>query len=162
VQYFLEKRRTGKEAYAFISKKIRHWAKGNQDLREGSAIVLTWLRAACTKDPAHPEYSSLDTITRPIHQDAETTTWTVAQLHAIVPRPEPRPPTPPPVLASGSVQPPADMTQTQTAALCERIMALSDTILTGQVNRERTRETTKTLSVSKMRNTKVASWSNSL
>jgi hypothetical protein len=38
------------------------------------------------------------------------------------------------------------MTLTQTAALCERIMALSDTIITGQVDRERARETTKTLS----------------
>jgi hypothetical protein len=65
VQYFMDKRRTGKEAYAYMSKKIKHWAKGNQDLHEGSSMVLTWLRAACTKDPAHPEYSSLHTITDP-------------------------------------------------------------------------------------------------
>jgi hypothetical protein len=38
------------------------------------------------------------------------------------------------------------MTQTQTATLCECIMALSDTIITGQVDREHARETTKTLS----------------
>jgi hypothetical protein len=38
------------------------------------------------------------------------------------------------------------MTQTQTAALCECIMALSDTIISGQIDRERTRDTAKTLS----------------
>jgi hypothetical protein len=112
-----------------MSKKLRHWAKGNQEMREGSAMVLTWLQAVCTKDPAHPAYSSLDTITWPVPHNAETAQWTVAHLHATIPRPKQRTATTPPEPAHDSPTVPTNAAHPQTAALCERIMALSDTII---------------------------------
>jgi hypothetical protein len=66
----------------------------------------------------------------------------VAHLHATVPRLEQWTPTLPPV----PTPLPADTTQTHTATLCERIMALSDTIISAQVDCERTHNTAKTLS----------------
>jgi hypothetical protein len=41
---------------------------------------------------------------------------------------------------------PTDAAHPQTAALCERIMALLDTIIAAQVDHKRTRESTKALS----------------
>lgn len=120
VPYFMNQCRLGKEAYAYMSKKLQYWAKGNQDLHKGSTMVLTWLRAACTKDTVHPVYSSLDTITWPIPQDAETANWMVAHMiHATVPRPEMHPLTPPPVLEHSNAPLPMDMIPTQTTTLCE-------------------------------------------
>jgi hypothetical protein len=33
----------GQRGIRIMSKKLRHWAKGNQEMREGSTMVLTWL-----------------------------------------------------------------------------------------------------------------------
>jgi hypothetical protein len=148
VPYFLEKSRSNTEAYCYMSKKLAYWQKGTVELRECGTGVLDWFRAACTLDPVSPDYSITDLSTRPLPKDNETTQWSMAHLQSTVPRPAPRAPTPTPQGQQTSLHiPPAPPQQLdQTAVLCARIMALSESILSSQVERERPSETAKKLS----------------
>jgi hypothetical protein len=148
VPYFLEKTRTNTEAYCHMSKKLASWQKGTTELRECSTSILEWFRSACTLDPASPDYSVVDLSTRPLPKDNETTQWSMAHLQSTVPRPTPRDTTLTARVQPTSlpVQPVPPRQPDQTAVLCERIMALSDSILSAQVERERPSETAKKLS----------------
>jgi hypothetical protein len=73
VPYFLEKSRSNTEAYCYMSKKLASWQRGTAELRECGTSVLDWFRAACTRDPASPDYSITDLSTRPLPKDTETT-----------------------------------------------------------------------------------------
>jgi hypothetical protein len=127
-----------------MSKKLATWQKGMTELRKCSTGVLDWFRAACTMDPASPDYSITDISTRPLPKDTETTQWAMAHLQAMVPRPAPREKTLP--LTSTQASLPVPVTQPeQTTVLCERIMALTDSILSAQVEQERPSETAKKL-----------------
>jgi hypothetical protein len=98
VQYFLSKRRTNREAYGYWAKHMAKWTEAGT-VKEAATTALGWLRAACTLDPAHPQYSILDVSKSDTPTDRELLQRTMAHLQAVVPCPklEPPPPVAPPV-----------------------------------------------------------------
>jgi hypothetical protein len=146
VLYFLVKPRSTREAYYYMKKKLAKWTTGSIDLQATCSEVMTWFRAACTIDPDNQGFSIMDADTLPVARDNESIHWTMAHLQLIVPRPLPRTTTPPIAGRPATAPPPVRDGPGPTAAMYERIMALSSSILTAQVERERPTETAKKLS----------------
>jgi hypothetical protein len=94
VWYFLEKRRSNREAYFHMHKKLAKWTARSIKLWDTSNEVLTWFRVARTIDPHNPAYSMMDVETRPIPWDDESIQWTMAHLQLLVPQPPVCTPTP--------------------------------------------------------------------
>jgi hypothetical protein len=144
--YFLERQRTNKEAYLHMSKEMAKWT-GPDEIR---LMVVGWFRAACTRGPISPECSLVDISTRNIPKEQDTIQWTLAHLQGVVPRPAPR--TVSPSIASATATPRTssphndNVSSSQQTELHNRILALTDHILTSKVEREKPSETNKTLS----------------
>jgi hypothetical protein len=149
VPYLLETPRTNKEAYLHYARQLGQVKPGNDEQAEGLALAMNWFKAACTRSDASPSmYCSLDVSTRSLPRDKEIAKWTLHHLQAVVPRPS-RPPTPvsrevtAPVAAAAT----SEGNTQRTEELYTRILALSDTVMTSHLERERpTTETAKKLS----------------
>jgi hypothetical protein len=147
VPYFLEQKRTNKEAYLYMSKKMAKWS-GQDDIR---LSVVGWFRAACTYDTNSQDISIIDVNTYSLPREQETAQWTLVHLQGVVPRPSPR--TVSPSVASSAHTPRSSSPESEGATnpsqieLCNRVLALSDHILAAKVEREKApAETGKSLS----------------
>jgi hypothetical protein len=146
VPYFLEKPRTNQEAYLHMSKQMAKWT-GQDEIRN---MVVGWFRTACTRSPFSPNYSIINMNTRNMPKEHDTVQWTLAHLQSVVPCPVTRTVTPsvPSATATPRASSPEDeaTSRSQQTELHNRILALSDHILTTKVEREKPSETNKTLS----------------